>query len=126
MPAGLAAILTLEVPVIVQIAERTMPVEEVLSIVPGAIIELPKSADDDLEILVNNKAIGTGAAVKIGENYGIRVTYIGDLSQRIIALGEDRAAAEPDDLPDFDIDDEPPADEQPAGEPPAVEPPANP
>ena len=101
MPAGLAAILTLEVPVIVQIAERTMPVEEVLSIVPGAIIELPKSADDDLEILVNNKAIGTGAAVKIGENYGIRVTYIGDLSQRIIALGEDRAAAEPDDLPDF-------------------------
>ncbi len=123
MPAGLESILTLEVPVIVQIAERTMPVEEVLSIVPGAIIELPKSADDDLEILVNNKAIGTGAAVKIGENYGIRVSYIGDLSQRITALGENGGAAQtPDqtsDLPEFDIDDEAPADEHPADEPPA-------
>ena len=88
MPGRLESILALEVPVIVQIAQRTMPIEEVLSMVPGAIIELPKSADDDLEILVNNKAIGTGTAVKVGENYGVRVTYIGNLSQRITAISD--------------------------------------
>jgi len=88
MPAGIESILILEVPVIVQIAERTMAMDEVVSIVPGAIIELPKAANEDLEILVNNKPVGTGIAVKVGKNYGIRVSYIGDLEQRITAMGE--------------------------------------
>lgn len=103
MPAGIESILALEVPVIVQIAERTMSLEDVVSMVPGAIIELPKSSDDDLEILVNNKPIGTGTAVKVGENFGVRVAYIGDLAQRIKALGGEAfgdadpfAGAEPD------------------------------
>ena len=37
MPAGIESILALEVPVIVQIAERMMPVEDVVSMTPGAI-----------------------------------------------------------------------------------------
>jgi len=84
--AGIEAILALEVPVIVRIAERTMALDEVLAMAPGAIIELPKAADAELEILVNNKPIGTGVAVKVGENYGVRVSYIGDLGQRIKAM----------------------------------------
>lgn len=93
MPTGVETILSLEVPVIVQIAERVMTVDEVTAIAPGAIIELPKAADDDLEIRVNNKLIGTGDAVKVGENYGIRVTCVGNLDQRIHAIG---AGAAPD------------------------------
>ena len=89
MPADIKAVLQLEVPMIVQIAVRTMTAEEVTSLVPGAIIELPKSADDELELLVNNKPIGTGTAVKVGENYGLRVTYIGNLQDRIAAMAAD-------------------------------------
>ena len=109
MPAGIDAILSLEVPVIVQISERTMPVEDVMSMAPGSIIELPKAADQDLDILVNNKAIGTGTAVKVGENFGVRVSFIGDVSQRISAMGE--AAPAPAADPD-----EPAADDEPAAE----------
>jgi flagellar motor switch protein FliN/FliY len=94
MAANIESILKLEVPVLVQIAQRTMPVEEVMSMAPGAIIELPKPADDDLEILVNNKPIGTGTAVKVGENFGVRVSYIGDLQQRITALANAPAAGQ--------------------------------
>ncbi len=90
MPADIKAILQLEVPLIVQIAMRIMTVEEVASLMPGAIMELPKPADDELELLVNNKPIGTGTAVKVGENYGLRVTYIGDLQDRIAALATDQ------------------------------------
>ena len=92
--SNIESILKLEVPVIVQIAVRAMSVEEVLTMAPGAIIELPKPADDDLEILVNNKPVGTGTAVKVGENFGIRVSFVGDLEERIAALGD--AAAEAD------------------------------
>ena len=88
MPADLKSILKLEVPVIVVIGSRKMAVREVLSLAPGAIVELPKSADDELEILVNNKPIGTGAAVKVGENFGIRITYVGNLRDRIEALAD--------------------------------------
>ncbi len=94
MPSDIKAILQLEVPLIVQIAMRIMTVEEVTSLVPGAIIELPKPADDELELLVNNKPIGTGTAVKVGENYGLRVTYIGDLHDRIAAMATGQTETE--------------------------------
>ncbi len=83
----LSSILRLEVPVIVRLGERSMTVNEVLGLVPGAIIELTKSSEDELDLLVNNKQIGMGTAVKVVENFGIRISYIGDLKQRIAALG---------------------------------------
>jgi flagellar motor switch protein FliN/FliY len=95
MPAGIESILALEVPVIVQIGERLMAVEDVLSLAPGSIIELPKPSNDDLEILVNNKVIGTGSAVKVGENFGVRVGYIGDLSRRLNAMRGGNAPGKP-------------------------------
>ena len=98
--SDLKAILALEVPLLVLLGERTLKLSEVTSLIPGAIIELPKLAEEELEILVNNKPIGTGIAVKVGENFGVRVSYIGDLKERIRALGaapeesaDDQAAA---------------------------------
>ncbi len=98
MRSDLRAILALEVPVIVRVGERSMSLGEVLGLVPGAIIELPKNAEEELDLLVNNKQIGTGTAAKVGENFGLRITFLGDVRQRIAALGraadDDRAAAE--------------------------------
>ena len=51
------------------------------------------AADDELELLVNNKPIGAGTAVKVGENYGLRVTYVGDLQERIAAMANAEAEA---------------------------------
>ena len=87
MPEKLRAILRLEVPVIVVLGSRQMNVGEVMNLAPGAIVELPKKSEEELELLVANKAIGTGRAVKVGENFGLRVSFIGDLRERIEALG---------------------------------------
>ena len=83
----LQRIMRMEVPVIVKLAERKLTMAEVMRLGPGAIIELPKGADEELTLLVNNKQVGTGQAVKVGENFGIKITYIGDLRSRIAALG---------------------------------------
>lgn len=80
----------LEVPIVVILAERTMKISEFMGIAPGAIIELPKTADAELELLVNNRMIGTGTAVKVGENFGVRISYVGDAATRLEA-----ASAEP-------------------------------
>lgn len=93
MASDLTAALRLEVPLIVQLGERSLTVSEVVSLVPGAIIELSKSADDELDLLVNNKQIGTGSAVKVGENFGIRINYLGNIRERIAALGQPATAS---------------------------------
>ncbi len=77
MSSDIQAILNLEVPVIVRLGERPMSLREVLTLVPGSIIEIPKPADDELDLMINNRRIGVGTAVKVGENFGIRITAIG-------------------------------------------------
>jgi len=93
MPADLDSVLRLEVPVIVRVAERRIPVDLVVRWVPGAIIELQKAVEDELDLLVNNVPIGRGVAVKVGENFGIKIRFVGDLRSRINAFGSAAAAA---------------------------------
>jgi len=94
MASDLRALLKLEVPVIVILGSRALRVSDVVSFIPGAIIELPKRADEELQLMVNNKIIGTGSAVKVGENFGIRISFIGDVRQRVAALGGPAASAD--------------------------------
>lgn len=103
MASDLQQILSLRVPIIVLMGEKTIPVRDVINMMPGTILELPKSSDAELELLVNNKVIGTGAAVKVGENFGIRINFVGDVQQRIAALGSASNAqqSEADAMADF-------------------------
>lgn len=98
MASDVTAIMSIEMPIIVLLGERSMKLSEVLTLAPGAIIEIPKRADDELTLQVNNKPVGSGFAVKVGENFGIRLSYIGDLKDRIEAMGNSSKAAadEPD------------------------------
>ncbi|HUB25144.1 MAG TPA: FliM/FliN family flagellar motor C-terminal domain-containing protein [Tepidisphaeraceae bacterium] len=81
-------ILHLSVPVIVKLAERKLNVNEVMRLGTGAIIEFSKSSDEPLELMVNNKVVGLGEAVKVGENFGLRLTHVGDVKHIIEAMGK--------------------------------------
>ena len=87
MATEIETILKLTVPVIVMIGQRKLSLEDVLALGPGAIVELTKSAEQPLDLLVNNKPVGQGAAVKVAENFGIRIDSIVTQSQRVEALG---------------------------------------
>ncbi|MFW5652513.1 MAG: FliM/FliN family flagellar motor C-terminal domain-containing protein [Planctomycetota bacterium] len=86
MPSDLETILKLDLPVIVRLAERQMPIDDVLDWVPGCIVDLAADSENELDLLLNNIAIGQGRAVKIGENFGLRLTFVGDLQAKIQAL----------------------------------------
>lgn len=87
MSAELKRILHLEVPLIVRIAERRMTLSEVTSLTHGSIIELPKAIDEPLDVLINNAMIGQGHAVKVSENFGVHITQIAALHDRVKAMG---------------------------------------
>lgn len=95
MPDTLETVLKLDVPIIVRLGERSMTVSDVVALVPGSIIELPKNADAELDLMVNNRVIGLGSAMKVGENFGLRITHIGPADQRLAAARDASPAADP-------------------------------
>ncbi len=83
----LSHLLRIEVPVIVKLAECQMPFHRVISLNTGSIIEFDKPADAMLDLMINNRTIGVGQAVKVGENFGLRIMHIGTLQEKIRAMG---------------------------------------
>jgi flagellar motor switch protein FliN/FliY len=79
-------ILKLRVPLIVQLAGAQIGVSDIMQWGRGTIVEFNKSVDSRLDLLVNNIAIGAGEAVKVGENFGLRVTAIVDFEARARSL----------------------------------------
>lgn len=82
MPSKTDHLHQLEVPLIVELGRRTLKLREVMNLLPGAIVDLGKNADEELELLVNNETVATGVAVKVGENFGLRLTNVGSKKQR--------------------------------------------
>jgi flagellar motor switch protein FliN/FliY len=83
----LRRLLAIEVPIIVQLGARRLTVGEVMRFAVGAIIEFNKAADEELDLLASNKPIGKGQAVKVGENFGIRIAAMSPVKETIRKLG---------------------------------------
>ncbi|MHB1125923.1 MAG: flagellar motor switch phosphatase FliY [Bacillota bacterium] len=77
--------LILDVPleITVILGKTRRQIKEVLSFVPGAIVELEKLADEPVEILVNGTLVAQGEVVVINENFGVRVKNIASPLERI-------------------------------------------
>ncbi|MFI3230412.1 MAG: flagellar motor switch phosphatase FliY [bacterium] len=74
-----------EVPleITVELGRTIKPIKEILEFNPGTIIELNKLAGEPIDILVNGKFIAKGEVVVIDENFGVRVTSIINMEDRI-------------------------------------------
>jgi flagellar motor switch protein FliN/FliY len=83
---NLKRILKLILPVTVMLAEKQMNLESVLSWTTGTIIEFDKNHGEFLDIIVSGKTIGRGEAVKIGENFGLRIRLVGSPRETIEKL----------------------------------------
>lgn len=71
----------LPIPITVRIASKSTAMQDIAHLQPGTIIELPKRADEDLDIMVNSSVIAKGRAVKVGENFGVEITTYRGLDQ---------------------------------------------
>ena len=79
--------LNLHGPIIVKLAGKRMDLHGLSILSIGTIIEFEKHSEDELELLIRNKTIGFGKAIKIGEYFGLRITSICDVHDKIQALG---------------------------------------
>lgn len=87
LPDDIRRMLRIRVPVIVRLADRLMALGEIMKVSPGSIIEFDKLGDSELDLMINNRVIGQGSAVKVGENFGLRIQSIGRVDDRIRSMG---------------------------------------
>ena len=80
-------ILGLEVALSVILAARDMTVDSILETTAGTIIEFEVPFDAELSLNIGSRTIGLGQTVKIGENFGLRITSLVGQSDRARAMG---------------------------------------
>jgi flagellar motor switch protein FliN/FliY len=73
---GLDMLHDVEMEVSAELGRTRMSVRELLSLNPGAIVELDRAAGSPADLLVNGRLIARGEVVVIDENFGIRITEI--------------------------------------------------
>ncbi|MFI5932641.1 flagellar motor switch protein FliN [Actinoplanes sp. NPDC051494] len=76
MRGGLDMLHDVEMEVSAELGRTRMSVRELLSLSPGAIVELDRAAGSPADLLVNGRLIARGEVVVIDENFGIRITEI--------------------------------------------------
>jgi len=58
----------------VELARKMMTVSEILGLDKGSVIKMPRSAGDNIDILVGGAPVGSGEIVIIEETVGVRIT----------------------------------------------------
>lgn len=80
-------LLDVTLPISIELGRTNMPIQDILNLGPGSIVELSKLAGEPVDLLVNNKMIARGEVVVVDENFGIRVTSMVSQEDRIKSLG---------------------------------------
>lgn len=80
-------ILDVELEVAVSFGETQMALRDILKLGVGSVVELEKSVNDPVAILVNQKPIARGEVVMVDGNYAVKVLEVESTADRIRSLG---------------------------------------
>lgn len=80
------SLLRVDVCVTVTLAEKRLPLEQVLRLVPGVMIQFEKPCESPMTIEVGEQPIAHGEVVKIGDKFGVRINEILTPAERFIKL----------------------------------------
>jgi len=85
-PDNLDMILDLRLMATARLGNVEMPINDILNLGPGSIIEVGHLVDEPIELLVNGKLIARGDVVVVDEKFGLRITEIVSTRERIESL----------------------------------------
>jgi len=79
-------LLGVELPVSVSFGHIQLPLKDVLKLTAGSIIELNRTIDEPVEVIVNNCVVARGEVVVVEGNYGVRIHHIMSRKERLDSL----------------------------------------
>ena len=83
---GIELLSDVELNVKIELGRATMPIEEVLRLGEGSVVELDKLAGDPVDVLVNDRLVARGEVIVLNDNFCVRIS-------EIVATDSDVAAA---------------------------------
>lgn len=86
LPANLDLILDIDLPLWVRFGETSMTLQALTRLGPGTTLDLERSPDDPVDVMVNNTVIARGEVVVVAGNYGVRVTEVMSTTDRIRSM----------------------------------------
>ena len=85
----LGLILDIDLPLMVRFGRTEMPLRALTTLGPGSVIDLGRSPDDPVDVMVSNQVIARGEVVVVGGNYGVRITDVVSPADRIRSVEVD-------------------------------------
>jgi flagellar motor switch protein FliN/FliY len=84
--ANLDVVLDIDLPLVVRFGRTLMTLKTLAALGPGSILDMGRSPDEPVEILVGEQVIARGEVVIVAGNYGVRITDLVSPSERVRAL----------------------------------------
>ena len=72
----LDAVLEVDLPLIVRFGRAVMPLRALADLGPGSVIDMGRSPDEAVELLVGERLVARGEVVIVAGNYGVRITEL--------------------------------------------------
>jgi len=85
-PRNINILMDVSLPITIELGRTQMLIRDVLELAPGSIIELDKLSGEPVDLYVNDKKFAHGEVVVIEENFGVRITELIKVEDRIKAL----------------------------------------
>ena len=79
-------ILDIPLLVTVELGRARFPIQDLLKIGEGSVLELNKLVGEPLEVLVNGKPVARGEVVVVNEKFALRLTDIAQPNERLNQL----------------------------------------
>lgn len=80
---NLDVILDIDLPLSVRFGETEMTVDALTKLGPGSVIDLGRSPDDPVDVLVNGRMVARGEVVVVAGSYGVRITEVVSAADRL-------------------------------------------
>lgn len=81
-PRTMGVLMDVELPVRVSFGRSRVPLKDVLKLTVGSVLELNRSLDSSVDVVINNCVVAQGELVVVEGNYGIRIRQINDGERR--------------------------------------------
>ncbi|MGE3707928.1 MAG: FliM/FliN family flagellar motor switch protein [Vicinamibacterales bacterium] len=86
LPPNLETVMDIELPLSIRFGSTAMSIRALSTLGPGAIVDMGRSPDDPVEVLVCGRVVARAEVVIVGGNYGIRITDLVSAADRVRAM----------------------------------------
>jgi flagellar motor switch protein FliN/FliY len=79
-------LLDIDLPLVVRFGKTELPLRQLTRLGPGSVIDLGRSPDDPVDVLVSNRVVARGEVVVVSGSYGIRILDVVSQRERVRSM----------------------------------------